>query len=217
MRLLTSQKNELFNLINSGGFSPSQFNLSEKSAQGVERINIQFRTVVEFRFRISDSDRHEFYLSYSPGQSKFTESRFAESWIQVTKYFEDWLDNINRELTQEDLWLSMEHMVASVGLHGDTNNEKFTVQQYLLITERMKSLQQGISALSLPEDQIKTINKKLDHLLEQAKTFGKFDWQAQFIGGLITLIVALTISPEVGKQIFELVRQFFNQILLLPA
>jgi hypothetical protein len=216
MRLLTSQKNELFNLIVSCGFAPHQFKLSEGTPQGVKRVVIQYNSIVDFKFRINDSERHEFFLSYSPGLSLFKETRSADSWFQVTNYFKDWLDNITRELTQEDLWLTMSQMVASVNLNSGTDNDKFTVQQYLLVTERMKQFQQGISALSLPADQIETINKKLDHILEQGKTLGKFDWQAQFVGGLFTLIVALTISPDVGKQIFDLMRQFFSQMLLLP-
>ena len=220
MKLLPSQKNQLFNLIVQQGFSPSQFSYKEIEDNRDNRktmVKIEYKGMPDFHFLLADDFSHgDFLVAFSPSNDKYIESIVRDNWGFVFSDFSRWLLCLLAEIEQEDLWESMDRLTLEIQIDNGFDNEKFTVQQYQILSDRIKLLQTGVSGLALESEQIDAINGKLDRLLEQGKTMSKSDWQASFIGNLWTLIVAMSISPEMGHQIWLLVKQFFNGILLLP-
>jgi hypothetical protein len=220
MRLLTSQKNELFNIIKGHSFSPNQFSFNlVKDNRDPKRdiVRLVYEPNPEFYFLIADlDDRYGGYLiNYSPGESQFLKVTQGDRWDYIENDVNVWLYSLAREIGQEDLWANLTGIVRSIGMKADYDDSKFTSSQFVELSKRMKQLQVGIATLELPQAQIKLINKKLDDILSQGKTLSKFDWQSLFLGAIMSLMIALSVTSEVQHQFWQMVKQVFNGVLLL--
>jgi len=218
MKLLLSQKNELFKIIQINNFSPNQFSYEEIkndiNDKEYSAVSIAYKLLPEFNFKMT-SPSSSYMIDYSPGVSTIFIKTNYQSWDNTCEIFNKWLLNLKREISEEDLWGNLVETLKGIGDNIINNDVKFTHSQFQVVTYNMKQLQTKISTLSLPIDDINAINQKLDSILEQGKTLSKFDWQAQLVGALITILIALSITPEMGKEIWFWVKEIFSGIVLI--
>jgi hypothetical protein len=67
------------------------------------------------------------------------------------------------------------------------------------------------------KEELELINARLKYLSDAVDKHNKFDWKGIAINTVIAIIIALSLSPEQGNQLFHLFRQVFsNLIYLLP-
>lgn len=214
MKLLQTQKNQVYELIEEAQLSPGMFSF-------VDPIDPDDSTFLRFNnsdyyFNFATSNRGTHYARYAPGFDTPYEDQSATSWSVQLSNVRRWMTYLVRELNAPDKWKLLEEELKNFNFDNiKYTNSKFTYQEYGILEERIKEFKTKIDQLDLLKDQIKKINTKLDHLLELAKTMNKTDWKELFIGSLISLTMQLSIDRTVGKTIFGYLKNLF--IKLLPG
>jgi len=213
MRLLQTQKNEVYELIEKFGLSPNMFDFSSPSDDdGDTKLRLKSNPHYYFIFAKARSGGH--FARYSPGYDTPYKDEGASSWSLQLACVERWLRNLERELEAPDKWKLLQEELKNMDF-GDIKyeNTKFTYREYELLTEKIAELKSKISKLDLLEKQIKQINEKLDHLLHLAKDMNKTDWKELFIGSIINLLMQLSIDQNTGQTITGYVKSLFIKFL----
>lgn len=219
MILLTSQKNELYDIIEGEGLSPSQFefqeitskfNLENKATQLVFKNSAWYYLFDTGFGQVNDV----LYADYSPGETTITVKKYIVSWNEHINHFFEWIDNLKREITTEDKWERLRNEVENVNISYENDPNRFTVYEYEVLHTQMGVLKERISELGLLPKQVILINNKLDHLTEMSKNLTKTDWKSLFIGTIISIIIQLSLSQEMGQQLWSIIRVVFSKYFL---
>lgn len=216
MKLLTSQKNALFKLIeNHQHLSPNQFELIEDYPGGYPRTLIGFKKS-EFCFKISDSDEYYgvLFANYIPGKDKYNEATNRLHWDGIIEHFQDWLDNVQKENSQPDLWNQLKTEIIAIGLNVHIDNAKFTAWEFEELSQRMSILAENISSLPLLLEQQEEIKRELARITKTAKDLGKFDWANLLIGTLISVVAQLAVTKENVIALWDIVKNTLKGYLL---
>jgi hypothetical protein len=212
MLLLQTQKNQVYELIEDAGLSPSMFSFDDPNdADGDTYLRYKDSNYY-FNFAKARSGGH--FARYSPGYDTPYEDQAPGSWNGQLSYVRRWLSNLVRELEAPDKWKLLQEEIENMDF-GDIKYEdtKFTYREYELLKEKISELKVKIGKLDLVEEQIKQINEKLDHLLHLAKDMNKTDWKELFIGSLIGLFMQLSIDKDTGQAIAGYVKGLFMKFL----
>lgn len=219
MSLLLSQKNELFEMIEAEGLSPAQFSFEQvpsRFAQFAEVARLTYAHTTYF-FLFDRKGRRNFHnVLYSPGLHDYeTEANPGTDWYLVKAYFKEWLQNLKRELGLEDKWESLALVLAnSKASFTDSTDEKFSAQEYDRLASRLDNAVKRLPEAGLEEEEIEVIRLKFEHLKKMGKNLDKSDWHGLFIGTLVSTLNQLGVSPETAQEVWELLKQIFNNLLL---
>ena len=212
MRLLQTQKNQVYELIEEAGLSPSMFSFDDPdNADGDTYLRFN-DSQYYFNFAKSRSGGH--FASLSPGYDTPYEDQAPGSWSGQLSYVRRWLGYLTREIMAPDKWKLLHEELENMDF-GDIKYEdaKFTYREYAFLKEKIEELKGKIGKLDLVEKQIAQINEKLDHLLHLAKDMNKTDWKELFIGSLISLFMQLSIDKSTGQTIVGYVKGLFMKFL----
>lgn len=216
MKLLTSQKNLLFEIIqNFEFFSHNQFEIIEDDVMGSYTTYIEYRANKGFYFRFLDSEyNNTLYVNYSPGDEQMTDCTSQIDWKQTLNNFVNWLHYLQREVTSPNLWEKFKNEISEIKLFNNFNNQKFSFSEYNEISEKIDVLKNCLSEIPLILNQQNEIILRLDHLGETAKELGKFDWVNLFVGTIISVVIQLNVTPENTAAIWDLIKRVFNNYFL---
>ena len=215
MELLKSQRNKIYELIEQNGLSPSMFAFNEdEKSTGERRIYILLMKNSEFFYRLRYAGSNRWSANHCPAKVDYEEYSGEYEWLGQMLRLNDWLKYVLRELTIPDRWLRLQTEMEGISITNDDDSDKFSFQEYEKLKQRVLILKKGIDALPLLPEQINVFNDKLDHLTEMAKTLNKFDWKSLFAGSIASLIIALSVTPENGKAIWELIKHTFSNFIL---
>lgn len=216
MKLLTSQRNEIFQLIEEAGLNPSQFELlygKSKKKEGQSASILRLKNS-EYFYSFEAGIRGGHYAIFSPGSECVKEEQAPGSWSIQMNYFMHWLKYLIREISIEDKWKRLDKEIAQLNINTDSNESKFTAQEYEELRLKISMLKVNLIELNLAPEQMQTLSSKLDYLAELALNLNKVDWKNLFIGTLISLIIQLAIPPETSSQIWFVIKQVFSGYLL---
>jgi hypothetical protein len=218
MKLLPSQKDELYNFIEEVGFSPMQFDFEERlsrfSPHQKATILMLKNSDYFFSFDTNRNSSTEHFAFYCPGQEAHTENAFTQSWVSQKNCFGRWLNYLKRELETPNKWERLNKEIQSLKFNLIPEEGKFTVNEYEELKSKLLILTGQISNSKLPIDQINIINDKIDHLTDLAKDMNKFDWKSLFIGTIVSLIIQLGLTQENAQLIWQYIKMTFNNYLL---
>ncbi len=215
MRLLLSQKNQLFEIIqNNGYFAPNFFELKEGGEHKFSTSIIFKNTGFQFSLIRSDDYQNNIYINHWPGEEKFQDVNTVSDWHLCTVYFTYWLSYLQREVTAPNLWERFQNSISNIHLSSENNNSKFTHTEYLDLSVKMNMLIEAIPSLKLLENQTKDIQAELHHLLDKATELGKFDWRNLFIGTIISIVIQLNVNPENATALWNLIKGIFSNYFL---
>lgn len=216
MKLLTSQKNSLFEIIQSlDFFSHNQFELIEKDIKGVCDTHIEYKANKDFYFRFIDSNyANSLFVNHSPGDEQIMDATSQINWNQTLNIFENWLYYLQREVTSPNLWQQFKTEISEIKYINNFSNQKFSFSEYTEISEKIEVLKSSLSSIPLILNQQNEIILRLDHLSETAKVLGKFDWINLFIGTIISVVIQLNVTPENANEIWDLIKRVFNNYFL---
>jgi len=216
MKLLTSQKNSLFEIIQSlDFFSHNQFELIEKDIMGVCDTHIEYKANKDFYFRFIDSNyANSLFVNHSPGDEQIMDATSQINWNQTLNIFENWLYYLQREVTSPNLWQQFKTEISEIKYINNFSNQKFSFSEYTEISEKIEVLKSSLSSIPLILNQQNEIILRLDHLSETAKELGKFDWINLFIGTIISVVIQLNVTPENANAIWDLIKRVFNNYFL---
>jgi len=221
MKLLLSQKNILYDLIQEEGLSSSSFNFVESRSVIVNiemATNLIYKgTDYFFSFETGNKKPYLHYAIYCPGHKSHTEKVYSGDWNHQIEQFKIWLSNLKRELNTPNKWerLLKEFDALEINDQAYGEQDKFRVDEFEDLKIKIESLKFGIASLSLESNQIEVINSKLDHLSELAKSMNKFDWKGLFIGTILSIIIQLNVTPENANEIWKQIKIAFQSLLLL--
>ncbi len=206
-------------MIEAEDLSPAQFTFQQVAS----RFD-QFAQVAELRyadsayfFLFDRKGRRNFHsVLYSPGLHDFeTEANPGTDWYLVKAYFKEWLQNLKRELGLADKWETLAMVLSNNRANfADAPTGKFSVQEYELLVSRLDEVAQRLPEAELGEEEIEVIRLKLERMKEMGKNLDKSDWQALFIGTIVSTLSQLGLSSEAAQEVWELLKQIFNNLLL---
>ncbi len=216
MKLLTSQKNLIFELIQENDyFSHNQFELIESETMGEHHTRIQFKSNQSYYFKFLGSEYvNAFYANYSPGHFQILDYTSHIPWREIIENFEQWLSNLRREIAAPNLWDKFKENISEIKYFNDFDNQNFSYSEYSTIIQKIDILKNSLSSVPLILDQQKEIFKKLDHLCDKAKDLGKSDWINLFVGTIISVIIQLNVTNENANAIWNLIKNVFNNYFL---
>ena len=216
MKLLTSQKNLIFELIQDNDFfSPNQFEVVENDLMGEFKTRLEFKANRSFYFSFFDTDYvNKLYVHFSPGDEQFIDRSAIITWNESLSYFENWLYYLQREITAPNLWEKFKTEISEIDYFNNFSNQKFSFAEVTEIAEKIDLLKNSLSAIPLILNQQQEILLRLDHLSETAKELGKFDWVNLFIGTIVSIIIQLNVTPENANAIWDLIKRVFNNYFL---
>ncbi len=216
MKLLTSQKNSIYEIIEKiDFFSPNHFEIVENVLMGEYNTRFELKANRSYYFNFFDTDYvNKLYVNYSPGEKQLIDSSPAISWNKAIDYFEKWLYYLHREVTAPNLWEKFKTEIAEIDYFNNFNNQKFSFAEFTEIAEKIEVLKSHLTSVPLILNQQQEIILRLDHLRETAKELGKFDWVNLFIGTIVSIIIQLNVTPENANAIWDLIKRVFNNYFL---
>lgn len=215
MKLMLSQKNNLFDIIEDHGLSPNSFQITEPSEFNNNRTVITYKNS-DFYFRFfQHPDKHVIILDYSPSEHLYERQEWVGiEWYNLQGFFVRWITCLIREISEDDKWGRLEQEISQVNISFENENGKFTAAEYEDLKTKLNLFRKEIRNIQLSELQLKTIENKIDHLTEMATTLTKFDWKGLFIGTIISIIIQLTVTHDNAKLIWEVIKKVFNKYFL---
>jgi hypothetical protein len=224
MRLLTSQKNTLYDAIITVGLSPLSFEFNEINSKDMYFINEEvIDTTITFKntdyYFTFKSNIREFYVLYSPGSEQLNHMASVRSWLGAFNEFDGWLKYLKRESQQTDKWkelldFSRDYIIDN---NNDQLNARFSYDEIINIQSNTVVAKEKIKTLPLQQSQIDEINSKLDYLVEKAKDHTKIDWKNLFVGTLIQTIFQLSITPDLMHKVWHYIIGSYTVIKLILA
>lgn len=213
MKLLQSQKNELFHIIEASGLSPAQFELIEQNRASVREIGFTNIVYKESSWYFSFT---EAYIKYSPDKETIASMYVNKEWDHRISFFYTWIDCLKREISSEDLWGRLQSEIKDINLPFHEDNSRFTVLEYDQLGDRLNVLKEKIDHMKLEPQSTLVINQKLDEILVHAKSMSKSNWKSLFIGTIISLVIQLSIDKQLGEQLWDAIREVFSTLFIMP-
>ncbi len=169
-------------------------------------------------------------------QFHYKYSRFAPDYIMtvwaplggnatfgdVLSGFSKWIENhVNIYLNEKngiDLWAEFKNSDKSLSLSNidfdDKTNFNFEEkEQVKLGINELKLLIQ--SEFKTDRDQQNLVIERLDYLIEAVNRLNKFDWKGVAVNSIISISIALTLDPEQGNRLFQLLGKVLSFIPIL--
>lgn len=216
MKLLTTQKNVIFDFIQKANMEHSMFQINEDNNKSVIKY-----VGTEFFFNFDEEVKNlgigSFTsLKFSPGENDYVEKVFIDDTSFATKlsYFNRWLNSLIKEVNVVDKWSQLKKEISNIRLSDFNDSSSFNANEQEEIKTKITTLKQRVQTLNLPPDKLSIIEAKLDHLTTLTTLLTKTDWNALFLGTLATMIIAVTLTPEIGRQIWEYAKQVFSNLFL---
>ena len=196
--------------------SPAQFELSEKrSKRKPNGIATQIKYKhSNFYFLIDTNVSKAPVVEFSPADSTIRESFVVKDWSRVEYNFTLWLNYLVREVSVDDKWARFNQEIAGIDINPEGDDSRFNVHEFEIVAKNIDLIKTKISELNLLPDQMEQFNKKLDHLKEMAKDLNKIDWKNLFVGGIVSLTIAMSVTPETATKIWSIVKEVFGTYLL---
>lgn len=226
IHLLRSQKNEVFQLLESFEINTSEFRWTwnKKDCFSIPCPVLEHK-FYEYYFCFSPPDPQFKRWSYKccPGHYNPTDTMSLEGdrWEHIFGYVQMWASDLRFELKQPDLWSVVGNFEFNT-LSYDQNkgNIPFTFEETEQIAEKLKKLNEKVTNIAsesdVPKGKIDSVSKNMQRLEESAKKgVGRIDWINQLTGLLINIAVQFSMNPESANQFFSFVRELFSKGLNL--
>lgn len=106
--LLKSQRNEILGLIRHHGFDPARFFWVEAPSDLNSQFTISRLTYKQSDFFYSFEMEGEVHVAvFSPAEESYIGSDYPGTWYRQKQSFSKWLNNLQKEEEEPDLWSSV--------------------------------------------------------------------------------------------------------------
>jgi hypothetical protein len=179
MKLLLSQKNEIYDYIENYGLSPNLFEIIDAASMEAGNTIIKLKNS-SFYCRLSmHKDKHIVFVTYSPASELYEKTDYIDTaWSSLFSTIKTWISCIQREISQIDKWIRLKEEISYINLSKEEENNKFTALEYQELKTKMIQLKVEIKTIGLTEIQYNSLESKIDLLIEKATHLGKFDWKS---------------------------------------
>ena len=209
--LLKSQKNLVFQCIQNFHFDPANFEWYDQEISGRFRAESRISPAIRHKdtgfFFCFDALGDDHKCIFSPGTESTQEQISVLGWDEQFHYFQRWLQYMQREVEQPDLWdqFTQNSLANNMKVGTDEDNRPFTRSEIKSLTKSIE----GIRTYMLEngaetEKQILLANSRLDFLIQEVKHRGRRDWFFLAVGLLLTTCTELALSPEKMRTVLDL-------------
>lgn len=230
-KLLKTQKNEVFQILQEEGLEPANFYWAEEPSISDSDVFVfclyyrgsqfyfQFDFFRNLQWRNSNDPKltTSHYCEFSPGDDVLVKRENPGSWELQKNYVRFWTLYLSREIDAPDLWGEMEKYKTSVSLALPEQllNEPIPANEAEKISEQLSSLADKIEKqFELTNEQNQFVRSKLNYLAEAAKRQRSMDWAHTLIGVSVTIAMGLALAPDQAKELWELMRMLGELIHL---
>lgn len=216
MKLLKSQTNELFQIIEKSGFSPNQFEIYNDEEYD-ERFEIEFKES-DFNFYLKSDAMYRGRINafFCPGEQTYESHYIATDWSDITIFFRKWLKNLKREINEPDLWERFRSLAIDFNYKNEEkNDQKFTAKEYQELSYKIDMLTNKISESTLDTATQKTIIDKLNDIQTLALDLNKFDWFNLFVGTIMSIFIQLNVSKDNANLVWNYVKEVFGNLSIV--
>lgn len=213
MRLLNSQKLDLFNTIKSANFEPFQFEITgddnEKGPAVLRLSKTDLRCEFTSKWIPANPAFTHYTMQFIPGNNEWESTISIAYWDSpLLKHIQNWLQRVRREISTPDPWA-----ILSVATLPDSTASEETINIPFSYTE-WEHVRKGVDDIKkLLLDSVKDskegesyVIQTLDKLIEDGKHFGRKDWFNQAVGALVGVMVTIGCSPEVTRSVWEMLK-----------
>lgn len=222
--ILKKHKNLLLLSIQEAGFEPQDFPYREVEIDNAMWFQMKYRdTPLWYAVRRhKDSYDTGYFISVEFKPNFPTTASNPIPWDTIDKNFSAWLETdlheyIN-EVTGTDLWAQIQSQapIVSDAPVGRDELEQFTQPEQAQLRMAIKEFRQlVIDKIGPSEEHLSLIDNRLDYLSEQVGQLNRINWRSLAFSTLISITIALSLNNEQGKQLFELFKQVFSNVVLL--
>ncbi|MDH3890546.1 MAG: hypothetical protein OEV49_05645 [candidate division Zixibacteria bacterium] len=225
--MLRKHRNGFIEVINSGPLDLGRFETEERKI-GPRHCFILGYKATPFEFAIARMG-HSFD-SYQWNYTRFVPDFREGAWNPTnggsidTAYsvFKKWMiDHVKRyidELQEPDLWAQIQSQTPVVSDEpvGSDDREPFTQPEQVQLRMAIKEFRQlVIDRFETTDEHISLVDDRLDYLAEQVGLLNRINWRSLAFSTLVSITIALSLNNEQGKELFELFKQVFSNIVLL--
>lgn len=224
-KLLTSQKNQVFEIIERADLNPADFDWSKikchRCINDEEVICLFSKLVLKshpqyfFLFEMYE-DGHCY--TCSPGNELFEEEECPDIWEEQLVAVELWVSNLKDEIDAPDLWsdLNKYQIAISPDVADDGLNEVISASEAEIISDKLEFLGDEIKKVyNLVSEQDRFVRTKLKYLAEAAKRSRTQDWAAIALTVFQTIMCGLTLTPEQQQQLLGIIKSTFSFMNLI--
>ncbi len=219
--LLKAQRNELLSALLGAGLDPNLF--AEKSAVSSYRLTLKstadLKESQQVYFFVTDSAyarsqklgiqaRPGFYNSFRYYRGSF------DIWEQVSMAFGEWARNVKSELETPDLWADLQANARLLGPTREALEEVFTPDEARQLRIQLQHVQQQLLMSGLPEAAARQLAQTVQEAGTKAERFTKKEWQAMFIGSMISAMTSLAMTPDNVKVVYQILKTTFTGLFL---
>jgi len=138
--------------------------------------------------------------------------------------FKSWLNNVVKpyldELSTPDLWQALQDTRSEPirQIESPLDLEPFSEKEKIQLKRSIDELRLSIeNNFNLQKKELAATNKLLQHLSDAVDKHNKFDWRGIAINIAFTIATNLALNPEQSRQLFQLFKETFTNIIhLLP-
>lgn len=222
MKLQTSQRNELFDLLTAGGLSPENFEWEQQQggfSGAVVRMRLK-RIGKEQHFEINQirvNTENEYNCKFIPGAKNAAEEHSGIRWGTLVAFFKKWCSLLGHDTapaSNTDKWAEIKKQLDSTRVRTyPTDEQNFIEGELNDLQQRMTQLKQNILTLPLPPLHKQLIETTLDRVVSQADNMNKFDWKSLLAGTIANLVATLQIPEGTAIGLWQYTKSAFYDAL----
>lgn len=127
------------------------------------------------------------------------------NWLRE---FEGWLSDVDRFAKTPDLWA--EFVLEREALNGATpapaDNTPFTADEQAEIETRLRDVATyAAESGKFADEELQTLNAKIDYLIESSKHARRFDWRELVIGAFLSAVVGNLLPQGATMDVLNMV------------
>jgi hypothetical protein len=221
LRVLRSQRNEVFALVTAAGLDPREFRWEHVPSSRSARTQVDRLLHVPSAFfyefdNLEGTNPNKHYATHSPGESVHTQEQYPGSWGYQLAFVENWLTYLNRELEAPPLWeqIAQGEPLLQAQLEG-TEDTPFTPAELAAIESKLDEVREYLRR-ELPPGAVAAALAHVDRLEGAAKSTGRMSWAQMAIGIVVSLVWGGAMAPDQARLVLEMIGQAFQRLITSP-
>jgi hypothetical protein len=216
--LLRTQQNRFLPLVQKVGLNPTEFDWTTEKRPivggGTYLVSKLVHSPSQY-WILFDIERTRF----SPGARGRAEDEGVYSGYpggELNRRLESadhWLEYLKREVTAPDLWgaLRQEREIAELAAAPNLDERPFDDQEHAHIRRQLNELKLFVlAATQLQIEQRQFVEDRFKYFEESAQRLGRKDWLNLFLGGLLSIIIVLSLPSNTAGELFRMANAAFR-------
>lgn len=209
MNLLKHQKNRLYDIVSNTQLDKNNFTFSSWRISYWNNFFFRYDEIID-PFNIQWESKYRF--SFAPWMHKFIEEVNHKQFWDMYFFWEIWVWNLDREVTELDKWeaYTLNSWVIDLGFN-DEEIDFSEIEKNNITTNIWNIKQELISTNKYKEEELSLINEKLDYAISKIEDLNKFDWKNLFMWIITSIMLQCSFGPEWATILWNVIKTEFSK------